>query len=75
MTSRSQLFFFLNSLMSSITCSARSALFLPVLTWVAVSFLTYACSNTAVIGLMVERKSLSWSRCSFDSTPALDAAW
>ena len=39
-TSRSQLFFFLNSLMSSITCAARSALFLPVLKWVAVSFFT-----------------------------------
>ena len=32
--------------MSAITCSARSIFDLPVLAWVAVSFLTYSCSNT-----------------------------
>ena len=50
--------------MSSISCSARSIFDVPFFTFGPLSFLTYACSNTAGIGLIASSSALSWSRCS-----------
>src|SRR6185369_1081468 len=74
MTTRSHLFFALKSRMSWRSCSARSRLVFPFLTFVPWMRVTYLFSNTAGIGLMLERKSLIGSRSRSSSTPAFFAA-
>ena len=60
-TSRSSLLSALNFRMSAMSCSARSFLFLPFLTFGPSSRLTYCRSNTAGIGLIADSSSLIWS--------------
>ena len=73
-TRRSHLFFALKSRMSWRSCSARSRLVLPFLTFVPLMRVTYLLSNTAGIGLIAARKSAIGSRSRSSSTPAFFAA-
>src|ERR1017187_4921403 len=57
MTRRSAPELFLNCRMSSMTCSARSILVLPVFRLLGCSLLTHVCSNAAGMGL-IDRKSV-----------------
>src|SRR5687768_14906511 len=60
--------------MSWRSCSARSRLDFPFLTFVPERRETYFWSNTAGIGLIADRKSAIGSRCLSWRTPALRAA-
>ena len=73
-TSRSSLLSALNLRMSAISCSARSRLFLPFLTFGPSSRLTYWRSNTAGIGVTAASSPLIWSSSAASRTPAVFAA-
>ena len=73
-TRRSQPCLVLNARMSATTCSARSRLFLPFLTFGPSSRLTYRWSNTAGIGLTASSSPRTWSSWPASSTPAVRAA-
>src|SRR5271169_2027172 len=64
-----------NFLMSSFSSSAHSYLFLPFLTFgPSINFTNFG-SNAAFMGLILERKPLTFARSCRLSTPALAADW
>src|SRR5687768_13490787 len=73
-TRRSHLFFALKSRMSWRSCSARSRLVFPFLTFSPLMRVTYRLSNAAGMGLMARRKSAMGSRPRSSRTPAFFAA-